>query len=231
MQINESIVTEVSGFHSSMKEDPYHRFRSWEHCYGFFQTNQNDIELASLHLAFYLASWGMYRGSSSLLQKDYRIHHSVVQKMLDARNANLKDLSFDSFSINKAGDIDESSEVVKDIFGLIEWMRSLDNAPYHDAGVVVTDTLATKILLGTLGCMPAYDRFFIDGIRDTGEIKHSQLTPRNFSRMVTFCKKRRAEFEAAQQTVSQNSIKYPLMKIIDMYFWRKGRGPTATHGT
>lgn len=36
----------------------------------------------SLQLAFYLASWGMYRGSSFLLQKDYRIHIPVVKELL-----------------------------------------------------------------------------------------------------------------------------------------------------
>lgn len=27
-------------------------------------------------------------------------------------------------------------------------------------------TLITKILMGTLGCVPVYDRYFIDGIKD-----------------------------------------------------------------
>lgn len=27
-----------------------------------------------------------------------------------------------------------------------------------------TDTLVTKVLLGTLGCIPAYDTFFINGV-------------------------------------------------------------------
>jgi len=31
--------------------------------------------------------------------------------------------------------------------------------------VNVTDTLATKIMLGTMGCIPAYDRYFIAGLR------------------------------------------------------------------
>jgi hypothetical protein len=38
-----------------------------------------DDDALSLHLAFFLASWGMYRGSSFLLQKDYTIHRPVVR--------------------------------------------------------------------------------------------------------------------------------------------------------
>lgn len=29
----------------------------------------------------------------------------------------------------------------------------------------LSDTLITKILMGTLGCVPAYDRYFVSGIR------------------------------------------------------------------
>ncbi|WP_181023629.1 hypothetical protein [Brevibacillus laterosporus] len=36
------------------------------------------LDYLSLLLAFYLASWGMYRGSSFLLQKDYKVHKDIV---------------------------------------------------------------------------------------------------------------------------------------------------------
>ena len=50
----------------------YHRGKSWEHCYTFFRkykTLRNDkllVDYAALHLGFFLASWGMLRGSSFL---------------------------------------------------------------------------------------------------------------------------------------------------------------------
>jgi hypothetical protein len=34
--------------------------------------------------------------------------------------------------------------------------------------VTATETLISKIMLGSLGCVPAYDRFFIDGLRVEG---------------------------------------------------------------
>lgn len=37
-----------------------------------------------MQLTFYLASWGMYRGSSFLLQKDYKVHVPVVEELLKA---------------------------------------------------------------------------------------------------------------------------------------------------
>ena len=44
-----------------------------------FSDFNNDVDYLTLQLAFYLASWGMYRGSSELLQKDYLIHEPIVE--------------------------------------------------------------------------------------------------------------------------------------------------------
>lgn len=43
---------------------------------------ENKVENVSLHLAFYLASWGMLRGSTFLLQKDYLIHKYFIQDIV-----------------------------------------------------------------------------------------------------------------------------------------------------
>jgi hypothetical protein len=58
--------------HRSLAVDEHHRYRSWEHCYRYFRQRRHlradrDIDHAALQLGFYLASWGMYRGSSFLL--------------------------------------------------------------------------------------------------------------------------------------------------------------------
>lgn len=50
----------------------------------------------SLQLAFYLASWGMYRGSSFLLQKDYRVHIPVVKELLQKKYDVLLGADFDT---------------------------------------------------------------------------------------------------------------------------------------
>ena len=62
---------------------------AWEHCYSHFikarGSKEVDYDYLSLQLAFYLASWGMYRGSSFLLQKDYRVHIPVVKELLSEK--------------------------------------------------------------------------------------------------------------------------------------------------
>ena len=171
--------------------------------------------VTSLHLPFYLASWGMYRGRSFLLQKDYLIHLEVVKKLRDTKQSLLNNLSFDEYLQNQQA-------VREQLLNLISCIRSL----YGPADV--TDTLATKILLGTLGCTPAYDRFFILGLRKT-KLPFSNLNGRNFEEMMSWCLVRRKEFERAQREIqakasakSRFKFNYPMMKITDMYFWSLG---------
>ena len=79
----EKIITASTDFYNELRVDECGRFRSWEHNYKVFhdaRKNDNpDYNYLSLHLSFYLASWGMYRGSSFLLQKDYRIHIPIIK--------------------------------------------------------------------------------------------------------------------------------------------------------
>ena len=80
------IRSSIQKFYSSIKNDENARYKSWEYCYKIFGEKQNKIapetiDLLCLHLGFYLASWGMYRGSSFLLQKDYKVHKDAVLEM------------------------------------------------------------------------------------------------------------------------------------------------------
>lgn len=93
------LVIDAAGrFYNTLRKDPNGRFRSWEHCYKRFydvrisQNGNVDYDNLSLHLAFYLASWGMYRGSSFLLKKDYRIHIPVVKILLQQQYKCLYDI-------------------------------------------------------------------------------------------------------------------------------------------
>ena len=173
------------------------------------------MKLACLHLSFYLASWGMYRGSSFLLWKDYLVHREVVKRILS-----LQHLRNIDFSERCAAEIDE-------IFELSSWIRNWyqQNIRYVNGTakkIHVTDTLVTKILLGTLGCIPAYDRYFIEGLRSKG-LSHSTLTKKHFLSVVEFYKRNKDDFDSVQQSINRKSgIYYPAMKLVDMYFWQLG---------
>ena len=93
------------------------RYQSWEHCKNFFDNNKfliinfdknysilencesienslnhvnkEKLDLMCLHLAFYLASWGMYRGSAFILQYDYRKHKKAILTLLQGKYEHL----------------------------------------------------------------------------------------------------------------------------------------------
>ena len=83
------IIKSSTEFYNALKTDENGRYRSWEYCYSHFIKTRGskdvDYDYLSLQLAFYLASWGMYRGSSFLLQKDYKIHIPVVKELLSEK--------------------------------------------------------------------------------------------------------------------------------------------------
>lgn len=82
----------ANGYYEAANEDINGRDCSWKHCYSEFCKARNERpctddkkDCLSLHLAFYLASWGMYRGSTFLLQKDYKIHRPVVDIIMETK--------------------------------------------------------------------------------------------------------------------------------------------------
>jgi len=211
----DDIGTKILKFHAQLEGNGHHRYKSWEHCYTYFIKDKIDADTACLQIAFYPASWGMYRDSSFLLWKDYLVHKDVVDHLLN--NKHLQKLDF----------IDTTDEEIKEIFDLICWVKSwyrdkIDFVNGKRRKVNVTDTLATKILLGALGCVPAYDRYFIGGIRSKG-LSYSCLKPDNLSTVANFYKRNHSSFSCAKNEIWKLSgVSYPPMKLVDMYFWGIG---------
>jgi hypothetical protein len=201
--VQQNIENKIMDFFQQLISDKNHRYKSWEHCFEYFAKDKKDIseDIASLHLSFYLASWGMYRGSSFLLQKDYKYHFKTVKTILE-----YKDLQKINFS-----KIDKNSKDFKEIFDLSKKLKEC--YPNNN----VTDTLLTKILLGTLGCVPAYDRFFKAGLKDKESKPYSNFSENSFESVIKFYQNNQVEFDEVQK-----EINYPIMKLIDMYFFKIG---------
>ena len=85
-----------------------------------------------------------------------------------------------------------------------------------------TDTLLSKIMLGTLGCVPAYDRYFIDGLKEM-KMEHASFNEASLNELFNFIDKNQNEVIQVQKLIlSKTQIHYPQMKILDMYFWQIG---------
>ena len=200
--------------------DEHHRYRSWEHCYNYFrQSTPEQIaanrDQAALQLGFYLASWGMYRGSSFLLQHAYTAHLGVIAQLAAPRFAMLWTQEF--------GACDDDSRHVPIIIDLVHAVREAYRpfAPPAESRQA-SDTLVTKVILGTMGCLPACDRYFITGFKSAG-FRYSCLDHNFLKRVLQFCADNRRALREQQVSIEQSGgIRYPIMKLVDMYFWQIG---------
>ena len=148
----------------------YQRYNSWNHCYNAFGNHSTSQDTLALHLGFYLASWGMYRGSSKLLQNDYKVHIKAVNIL-----NNFKHLR-----------CNQNYEVtLSNLTEILILIKKLSNYYGKKHRVTPTNTLISKIILGSLGCLPAYDRFFISGVKQL-RLKSTTLKEKSLRELFKF---------------------------------------------
>lgn len=85
----------------------------------------------------------------------------------------------------------------------------------------VSETLVTKTLMGTMGCAPAYDRYFIAGIKNR-KVATGNFNVKSLLQLAQFYQKNVDVLEEARHDLPLNDISYPQMKLIDMGFWQIG---------
>ena len=195
-----------------MKDDPHHRYLSWEYCHEAFRLNRRPqidatIDYLCLHLAWYLASWGMLR-NSFLMQKDYKIHADVVRLIYQPEWDDLWDLSPEKLSQEYYAD------------RIMKLSESITEAYVASGAGIPTDTLLTKILLGTVGCVPAYDRYFKKALADTGAAPQV-FSAKSIRTLGNLYLDHEDEFEKLRKHCG-SQIGYPAAKILDMCFFEYG---------
>jgi hypothetical protein len=213
------IGTVIADFVKRLEGEPHHRYLSWEHCYRCFQNYrdfrhaQDKLDTAALHLGFYLASWGMLRGSSRLLQKDYKFYLPVVETLIEERFDDLWNPLVCQDNTTHLSELIFKREGKKGI-GPSLW----DTIHKLDGEFEPSDILLTKILLGTMACIPAYDRFAQAGLKQEGLT--GSYGKRSYEQIIRFYEIHQDEFEKAQPT---KGMTYPPMKLLDMYFFELGQ--------
>lgn len=244
----ELIQTKIKTFYSAIENydegNANTRYKSWEWCYKAFNEarknyDPNDkatVDTLALQLGFYLASWGMYRGSSFLLQRDYKAHINVVKIILKEEYKDLWGFDPSKGDIIKTADLIYGDGKKEGIYNEIKSSYRIKNNNIHSSDEVnedediPTDTLVTKILMGTFGCVPAFDRYLKLGIREykrnnfcLGKYKLIQ----NISKRDTFlalCDIAKHYKKALSETIKiDNELSYPIMKFLDMFLWQWGK--------
>ena len=214
----DTAVNLINDYFNETVKDKHGRYMSWRHCYNAFSQNRNvldeqTVDYLALHLAFYLASWGMYRGSSFLLQKDYKVHIPVVNIIQEHRYDVLHGIAAQELCKR------ENLLLLDDISCRIRASYA-EEQPSFEGGVNnATDTLVTKILLGTLGCVPAYDRYYVQSVKQNG-ISSGLYNSESVRKVAEFYCQNLEVFEKLRHELSKCGTNYPPMKLMDMCFWQ-----------
>lgn len=221
MELIDELINAAQTFYDDARADENGRSRSWEHCYRVFRDARTDpspdYDYLSLHLAFYLASWGMYRGSCFIFQKDYKVHTPIVEKVLKPEYDCLFGLACADV---REPDVQTRLTTVYDyIADYFDQIRK--EVAGRKVASPVSPILITKILMGTLGCVPAYDRFFQDGVA-TYKVTTREYSPNSVLKLVDFYEDYNDRLEEVRRGMRVGDLTYPQMKLLDMGFWQVG---------
>lgn len=221
MEAIDELIDAAQTFYEDARATENGRSRSWEHCYRVFRDARTDpspdCDYLSLHLAFYLASWGMYRGSSFLLQKDYKVLVPIVEKILKPEY----DCLFGVACADLRND-DIRAQLKKLYDDIAEHFDPIrEKVAGREVTTPVSPVLITKILMGTLGCVPAYDSFFQDGAKYLG-LEHNSYKEKSLRELADIYEAHNDRLEEARRGMRVGDLIYPQMKLLDMGFWQVG---------
>ena len=198
------------------------RYASFDYCYHYFHpTTANDllgeIEKSCLSLGFYLASWGMLRGSSFLLSRSVKYYEPLI-RYIAGLDSSVWDIDVDKYSDK------QNIRTICDIYREIQRII-VNNGNSHL-------TLVTKIMLGVFGFIPAYDNYFGNTFREIfkGMCGFRSVNPKSLSYIRQFYDDNKEKIDQysseiyVKEFITGNgpSITYTKSKIIDMYGFTKG---------
>ncbi len=214
---NASITSTIEKYIEEIPKDEFHRYKSWDYCFKAFAV-EKPTEYLALQLGFFLASWGMYRGSGGLLKKNHLIHQKAVDILFSPAFKKIKCSAGQDVSSISVIDILKLKEELAIHYKKAEFINSKGKSKQ----ISTTDTLISKIMLGTMGCVPAYDRYFIEGLK-TKNIKQIIFNSNSLDNLLHFIEANKNELSDCQYLIrTKIQTHYPLMKILDMYFWQLG---------
>jgi hypothetical protein len=211
MDIRQNLKLFVDGAGKNRGMQPSQRSASFDYCFNYFQSFREEdrieelaapshMEVTCLQLAFYLASWGMLRGSSFLLEKSLRFYRPLIEGIatFDKR---IWTIDADSYDDDNIATLLACKDMIVESLGK-------ENKP--------SDTLVTKIMLGVFGNVPAFDDFFRKGL-----VVHS-LREKSLVFIREFYEENKTAIDGAEYytfdyaTALLTHRKYTKAKIIDM---------------
>ena len=164
--------------------------------------------MSCLQLGFFLASWGMLRGSSFLLSKSVK-HYENLITLISETKGKIWEIDVDNYT-------EENMELMLEFGSKIQ--KNLGSEKDN-----VTATLTTKIMLGIFGNVIALDRYNRKAFGVRG------FNRKTLKKLKSFYERNKAEIDFVKiPTINFNNSNkakrhYPKIKIIDMISWVEGQ--------
>ncbi|HLC81001.1 MAG TPA: hypothetical protein VJG31_04485 [Candidatus Nanoarchaeia archaeon] len=218
MDVKKSLNKFLEGNGKNKGRKPNERYASFDFCYNYFYSfykenkldelaNKKNLQMSCLQLGFYLASWGMMRGSSFLLEKSVKNYKNLIVA-ISKMNPRLWEIDVDKYDEDNINLLLNCKQQIIEVLGK-------ENKP--------SDTLVTKIMLGVFANIPAYDQYFRKSLNLCSLNKKSLLKIKKFyeESKETFdsFKIHTFDFLTSQET----DIIYPKAKLIDMCGFMAGQ--------
>ena len=202
----------VDSFRNDSIANP--RYASFDHCFNYFRehwekgqtaslASKSGMQLSCLHLGYYLASWGMFRGKAALLQHNSRALLPAVEMI-----ANAPPIMWTTDVV----DYDKNR-----IEAILKFKDTLKKAVPGGH----SDTLTSKIMHGVFGCVPAFDTNFRKGFHVPS------FSPSALIKVHDYYNKHKEIIEDSRAyTIGFDGVptkrRYTQAKVIDMIFFIEG---------
>lgn len=154
----------------------------------------------------------MYRGSSDLLD----LHRSVYGPMITALCGVAQENGVKAFTeISTPRTIESLARETK------KCLEALN--------ISATPTLISKILMGTFGCLPSFDQKLRTAVeklktnpknKDLTNVQDLSFGPiQSIPAWLHFAETNYSFFDQAAPNFRNSDKRYPIMRVIDLYFW------------
>ena len=197
------------------------RYASYDFCYSYFQQNRGNLSSNMEHSCWvlwgYLASWGMLRGSSELLNLSPAALKPLIE-CFDELGDTIWDTDVPMYTDTKV------VQTIKDVHA-----RIVEILEYKEMNVSATNTLVTKIMMGVFGCVPAYDSYFTNKFRELfmPRCAFRSVNKKSLQCIYDFYISNKTELDSLKINVidfsgNKTSMTYKIAKLIDMYGFTQG---------
>jgi len=207
------------------QNERHSRLKAWEFIYEYIWhencqwndlTNDANLDKTALHIGFYLANWGMFRGSSALLlHNNLELFRELAVVLFTGAGATLHNLSLTDFAPYEPN-LKQNQATFNEVIRQIEMLGTK---------ISWTDTLKSKILMGTWGECPALDTYYTTGRRKLFPFVRglSEVSGKGMTSVYNLIYGQKLKFPTVFTLKYKYS--YPPGKLLDMALFQYGFNP------